>query len=120
QEPGTEMLTCATVPARARAVDNANGGSRRRSTVERMRTATAAAALGITLLVAGITSCAEEGGGPPVAPAPAPSGTPVFASDEEALAAAEAVYARFRKLADNVGHAGWRDPSSLSSVLTGE
>lgn len=85
-------------------------------TVVGMRTAAAATALGITLMAAGLVSC-SDGAGPPVTPAPAPSGTPVFASDEEALAAAEEVYGRYLEVSNAVGAAGWTDTEPLEEVL---
>lgn len=84
-----------------------------------MRTALAAAALGISLTTAGLVSCAGDGG-PPITPGPAPSATPVFASEEEALAAAEGVYARYEAIANQVGQSGWVDTAPFAEVLTGE
>jgi len=83
-----------------------------------MRTAAAAAALGLTLLTAGLASCADPGG-PPLVPPPAPSSTPVFASDEEALAAAEEAYARYLEVSNSVGAGGWVDTDPLASVERG-
>jgi hypothetical protein len=53
-------------------------------------------------------------------PVPTPSVTPVFASEEEALAAAGDAYQRFLAVADAVGHSGWRDTSGLSEVARGQ
>ena len=59
--------------------------------------------------------------GPPVVtPVPTPTATPVFASDEEALAAAEEAYAAYLKLADQVFAEGGVNPERLASVATGE
>jgi hypothetical protein len=80
-----------------------------------MRTALVAAALGISLTTAGLVSCAEEGG-PPITPGPAPGGAPVFASEEEALAAAEGVYQRYLDVSNAVGATGWTDLGPLHTV----
>ncbi|MEO8094921.1 MAG: hypothetical protein ABI632_08310 [Pseudolysinimonas sp.] len=40
----------------------------------------------------------------------------MFASDEEALAAAEEVYGRYLDVSDSVGASGWNDMSGLESV----
>jgi hypothetical protein len=79
-----------------------------------MRTAAAATALGITLSIAALASCANPR--PGEMPVPAPSVTPVFASEEEALAAAGDAYQRFLAVVDALGHSGWRDTSKLSEV----
>lgn len=55
-----------------------------------------------------------------VNPAPQPSVTPPFASDEEALAAAVEAYARYLKVTDEILQGGGRDPSLASTVMTGE
>lgn len=43
----------------------------------------------------------------------------MFASDEEALAAAEELYGRYNKLSNELGAGGWSDTSELSEVLSG-
>ena len=86
-------------------------------TVERMRTAAAATALGITLSIAALASCTSEPGEMPV---PSPSVTPVFASEEEALAAAEELYGDYVAYANALGQSGWADPSGFEEYLVGE
>lgn len=53
-------------------------------------------------------------------PTPAPSVTPVFASEEEALAAAEEAYAAYVELADQIFIEGGVQPERLAAVATGE
>ncbi len=50
---------------------------------------------------------------------PAPTATPVFASDEEALAAAEVAYGAYIELADQIFVEGGKNPERLSTVATG-
>ena len=52
-------------------------------------------------------------------PGPDPSVTPVFASDEDALAAAEELYGRYLEVANALGQSGWRDTTRLTDVTTG-
>ncbi|HWM32935.1 MAG TPA: hypothetical protein VNR36_01715, partial [Pseudolysinimonas sp.] len=68
---------------------------------------------------AGLISCTGPEG-PPLPPGPAPSGTPVFASDEEALAAAEGAYQRYLDVTNAVGAGGWKDTSPLEDVERGD
>jgi hypothetical protein len=84
-----------------------------------MRIALAALTLGFTLAGAGLVSCAGPEG-PPVSPGPQPSGTPVFASDEEALAAAEAAYSKYEAAINEVGHGGWKDTDLYLATLAGD
>lgn len=44
----------------------------------------------------------------------------MFASDEEALAAAEEAYAWYLEVSNAVGEGGWNDTASLQEVLRGE
>jgi hypothetical protein len=83
-----------------------------------MRNATVSA-LGILLVLAGLTSCTGDEG-PPLSPMPVPSGTPVYASEEEALAAAEEVYGRYLEVSNAVGQGGWVDVDALREVERGE
>jgi len=50
---------------------------------------------------------------------PSASATPVFASDAEALAAAEKAYAAYLKVSDQVANDGGKNPERLKSVATG-
>lgn len=67
-----------------------------------------------------LTGCVPE----PVAPTPAPTASatdaPIFASEEEALAAAEAAYAEYEALAAVIGADGGNDPRRIEDVATGE
>jgi len=56
---------------------------------------------------------------PVLAPTPEPTSTPIFASDEEALAAAEAAYGAYVKLSDQIFMEGGVDPERLATVATG-
>ena len=68
----------------------------------------------VTLMLAGCVPSA-----PSASPTPEPSTTPVFASEEEALAAAEEAYAVYVALADQIFKEGGADPERLSEVATG-
>lgn len=81
-----------------------------------MRSAIAALGLGTTLTLAGLASCSSPPG-PIEPPGPHPSSTPVFASDAEALAAAEELYGRYDSITNQLGSEGWDDPTRLADVL---
>jgi hypothetical protein len=83
-----------------------------------MRTAATATALGITLSIAALASCANPR--PGEMPAPTPSVTPVFASEEEALAAAGDAYQRYLDVSNAIAQAGWVDTSGFESVERGD
>jgi hypothetical protein len=83
-----------------------------------MRTAATATALGITLSIAALASCANPR--PGEMPVPTPSVTPVFASEEEALAAAGEAYQRYLDVTNLVGQSGWKDTSKLPDVSRGD
>lgn len=53
-----------------------------------------------------------------VTPAPVPSATPMFASEQEALAAAEKAYAAFVKASDQVTADGGLRPDRIASLVT--
>ena len=84
-----------------------------------MRTAAAATALGLVLVTAGLTSCATPKTGLQP-PEPNPSATPVYGSEEEALAAAEELYGRYLRIANKIGQGGWRDTSGYAEVARGD
>lgn len=86
--------------------------------VVRMRTAATATALGITLSIAALASCSSPEHG--VMPVPEPSVTPVFASEEEALAAAGDLYGKYVAFANALGQSGWADPSGFEAYVRGE
>lgn len=71
----------------------------------------------VFLSVLALTGCV--GSDHPVTPAPSPTSTPLFASEEEALKAAEAAYQRFNEVADAILHEGGADPDRLKAVATG-
>ena len=68
----------------------------------------------VFLSVLVLTGCV--GSDPPVTPAPTPTSTPLFASDAEALKAAEAAYKRFNDVADAVFDAGGVGADRLNAV----
>jgi len=53
-------------------------------------------------------------------PTPAPSATPMFATDEEALAAAEEAYAAYLRAVDAMLQSGGIDVSNLAGVATSD
>ncbi len=67
----------------------------------------------IALLLAGCTDP-----NPMPTPPPTPSTTPVFASDEEALAAAEEAYGKFLAATDSVIRDGGLDPERVQPFLS--
>lgn len=84
-----------------------------------MRSAAAATVIGITLAIAGLASCTgPQDPAPP--PEPDPSATPVFASDDEALAAAEELYGRYLKAENKLGKGGWKDVSLVEPFVRGD
>lgn len=85
-------------------------------TVIGMRTAAAALALGFTLTAAGVASCSGPEG-PGVTLTPEPGVTPVYSSDEEALAAAEELYGRYLEISNEIGQDGWGDTDRFAEVM---
>jgi hypothetical protein len=55
---------------------------------------------------------------PMPAPPPTPDATPVFTSDEEALAAAEEAYGKYLALADTILSEGGNDPERLLDAVS--
>lgn len=55
---------------------------------------------------------------PPVTPRPAPSSTPAFASDEEALAAATKAYAAYLAMSDTIGADGGANPQRIAPLVS--
>lgn len=74
------------------------------------------ASLGLALLV--LSGCLPQS--PTVTPTPQPSSTPVFASDEEALAAAEAAYAEYLRVSDAITADGGANPERIEPLVTPE
>lgn len=97
----------------------ADCGKRMRSprpsvTVLPMRTAPA---LLIAALLAGsLSGCFQSS--PVVLPEPEPSVAPIFASEEEALAAAEEAYGRYLAVLDEIFADGGKEPERLLDVAT--
>ncbi len=77
--------------------------------------ATLAAGLALVLLLAG---CVPPD--PIITPEPGPGATPVFASDEEALAAATDAFANYLRVSDQILAEGGANPDRLLSVATKE
>lgn len=80
-----------------------------------MRSVLVAAGAAVLLVV--LSGC--DGPPPHVTPVPTPSVTPVFASDEEALAAAEESYAAYLAVSDQIFAEGGVDADRLRTVATG-
>ena len=78
-----------------------------------MRTGPALLAVAVLLTLAGCVPSTSH----PTA-APSASATPVFASDAEALAAAEKAYAAYLKVSDEVAHDGGKDPERIANYVT--
>ena len=73
------------------------------------------------LLLTVVTALLLSGCIPPgstVTPEPMPSATPVFASEEEALSAAEAAYREYLAVSDLVAQDGGKDPARFAEVVT--
>lgn len=69
--------------------------------------------------ILGLSGCAPEAE-PTRSPKPTPSATPLFDSDEEALAAAGEAFGRYIAVTDQVGNGGYIDPSPLEEAMTGD
>ncbi len=74
-----------------------------------------AALLVAALLLAGCTPSE-----PAVTPVPEPSVTPIFATDEDALAAATEAYAKYLEVSDEIFANGGEGSEALSDVLVGK
>jgi hypothetical protein len=84
-----------------------------------MRSAIAALGLGTTLTLAGLASCSSPPG-PIEMPGPDPSSTPVFASDAEALAAAEDAFGAYIEASNRLGQSGWLETDELIEAMRGD
>lgn len=73
-------------------------------------------AAGAAVLIVMLAGC--DGREPPVTPVPTLSVTPVFASDEEALAAAEESYKRYLAVSDQILQQSGSDPDRIDAVAT--
>ena len=72
----------------------------------------------LALVAVLLAACVPES--PVVTPPPEPTATPLFASDEEALAAAEEAYRRFLAVIDHVLANGGQYANELSDLATDE
>ncbi|MFC6355069.1 hypothetical protein [Luethyella okanaganae] len=77
-----------------------------------------AALVGVVLLVMGVAGCVKTPVQPPVSTTDAPA--PVFASDEEALAAAEEAYAAYLAVGDEISKQGGDNPERYAQVSKGQ
>jgi hypothetical protein len=75
----------------------------------------AGAAIAVMMLVSG---CVQ--GGTDVVPPPAANADPVFASDEEALAAATEAYKAYLAMSDLIAQEGGKDPERIAPYVTEE
>ena len=73
-------------------------------------------ALSVALAALLLSGCTAHG--PVHMPTPSPSPTPVFASDEEALAAAEAAYREYLRVSDEIAQDGGANPERIAEVVT--
>jgi hypothetical protein len=69
--------------------------------------------------IAGMLLLSGCGGGDPIPTLPpTPTATPIFASEEEALAAAEEAYAAYRRMSDQISAEGGADPERIAPFVT--
>lgn len=80
-----------------------------------MRIGPALLAAAVLLALAGCVPSAA-----PSTAEPSASATPVFASDAEALAAAEKAYAAYQEVSDQIGADGGSEPERLIGLVTGK
>ena len=73
---------------------------------------------GATIAVLLMTGCLPQPDD--VTPTPQPSSSPVFASDEEALAAAEVAYGEYEIVSDTIFSEGGVQPERLEEVAAGD
>lgn len=73
---------------------------------------------GVLLAVLLLAGCVP--GEPVVTPEPDPDVTPVFASDEEALAAATEAYARYLEVSDQIAADGGADPDRIRPLVSAD
>ena len=80
-----------------------------------MRTGRLILAVAILLALAGCAPAGQQAASSPTARA-----TPVFASDAEALAAAEKAYAAYLKVSDQIANDGGKNPEKVSEYVTAD
>jgi hypothetical protein len=81
------------------------------------RTVVAAVAFGLFAALAGCDAGSTAPSSPPPTPSPP---APIFASDEEALAAAEAAYAAYLSVSNQIFRDGGRDRGRIREVSTSD
>lgn len=98
-------------------VDNVDAAHVSCSTLVPMRSALPLAALSIAVAML-LSGCIPQD--PEVVPPPEPSTEPVFASDEEALAAATDAYKAYLAMSDLIAQEGGANPERLAPFVTSE
>lgn len=73
---------------------------------------------GAAVILVAMTGCVDPK--PPITPSPTATAAPVFASEEEALAAAEEAYAAYLAVSDAVSGDGGKHPERLEGYMTAE
>ncbi|HEX6365881.1 MAG TPA: hypothetical protein VF000_07010, partial [Agromyces sp.] len=94
--------------------------SRPRRSVTNRAGAGVVAAASVALLLGGCVGVPGATPTPTAAPSPSPSPEPIFASDEEALAAAVEAYERYLRVSQMIGEEGGANPRRILSVVTPE
>ena len=74
-----------------------------------------ALAAAFALLLGGCTPQSE-----PVRPKPSPSASPIFASDDEALAAATKAYAAYLEVSDEIAQDGGKNPERIGGFVSAD
>lgn len=82
--------------------------------------AAAVVAASVALLLGGCVGVPGATAAPTAAPSASPSPEPIFASDEEALAAAVEAYERYLRVSQVIGEEGGANPGRILSVVTPE
>lgn len=78
-----------------------------------------AAMLSVALIATALSGCASSPTPPTPAPSPSPTASPLFASEEEALAAATEAYAAYLAAVETVGANGGEGDDLLAEVAGG-
>lgn len=99
------------------AVESSGDAGEPCSTVSGMRR-TARLSLALLIAVPLLTGCSDDA--PLPSAPPPPSAEPVFASDEEALAAAEEAYGAYSAVADQIMHDGGKHTERLAPLVSPE
>jgi hypothetical protein len=78
------------------------------------------AALLLAATFAALSACSAPAEPPAAGPSPTTAATPIFASDEEALAAAEEAYSEYLRMSDEIASDGGKDPERLREYVSGD